>query len=105
MARGAVIRLLRDKISTQTNLTEKQKKILASMPEVTARKSRYSYGILVDRLITNIGDFDIVADTIKTNPEGDKVTSRMDWYLSKVREDRETRKIELGLLSNIRERK
>ena len=96
MARGAVIRLLRDKISTQTNLTEVQRTVLASMPEVTARKSRYSYGILVDRRIKNLKDFDAAADAEKINPEGDKITSRMDWYLRKVRE--EMGEIELGLI-------
>jgi hypothetical protein len=71
----------------QTYLTTKQRAVLASMPEVTARKSRYSYGIVVDKPIRNLGDFDAVTDIVGTNPEGEEVVPRMDWYLSKVRED------------------
>jgi len=58
------------------------------MPEVTARKSRYSYGLLVDKPIKNLKNFDIIADEVKFDPEGNEVTQRMDWYLRKVREDR-----------------
>jgi len=68
------------------------------MPEVTARKSRYSYGISVDRMIKDLRDFDAAADMEITTPEGDWITSRMHWYLRKVREDRKMGEIEFGLI-------
>ncbi|KAH7146867.1 hypothetical protein B0J13DRAFT_595253 [Dactylonectria estremocensis] len=83
VAHGAVIRLLRDKISTQSTLTPSQKRILATLPVVTARKSRYSYGIVVKLPVHALSDFDSALDEMTLDPEGDMVTRRMQWYLRK----------------------
>ncbi|KAM0241506.1 hypothetical protein ACHAP5_007545 [Fusarium lateritium] len=81
VARGAVLRLLQENISSQTVRSQRQQKALSILPDVVSRRSRYHYGILVDVPIDNlILDSD---DIVSTNPEGTKVTSRMKWYLSK----------------------
>jgi hypothetical protein len=85
VAHGAVIRLLRDKISTTLNPTPVQRIALNRMPEVTARRSRYSYGILANRPISTLIDFNPDLDEVHIDPEGIKVTSRIGWYLKKVR--------------------
>ncbi|KAH6877230.1 hypothetical protein B0T10DRAFT_540642 [Thelonectria olida] len=82
VARGAVIRLLNDSMSAQKEaLSPKQAKILASLPEVTARKSRYSYGIEVRFRTDVLSDFDKELDDSALDPEGNRETKRMVWYL------------------------
>ncbi|RTE74824.1 hypothetical protein BHE90_010742 [Fusarium euwallaceae] len=86
VARGAVIRLLQDKLSTQQALSEIQKEVLATLPDVTARKSRYSYGICLSFPIDQLHDYDETLDTVTRDPEGDLVAARMVWYLKKGEE-------------------
>ncbi|KAI5459404.1 hypothetical protein BGZ63DRAFT_276412 [Mariannaea sp. PMI_226] len=84
VAHGAVIRLLRDKMSALGDtLTPKQSKVLSSLPEVTARKSRYNYGIVVKKPISRLDDYDETLDKSERNPDGIMVARRMEWYLRK----------------------
>jgi hypothetical protein len=83
VARGAVIRLLQDKISVSTTLTLPQREFLSRMPEVTTRKSRRSYGIEVEKAVESLDDFDARVDETFTDPEGIVRTLRMDWYIRK----------------------
>lgn len=57
--------------------------MISRTPEVVTRKSRYSYGILCNLEISRIGDFDAALDTVKVDPDGVRVTPRMNWYLKK----------------------
>ncbi|KAM5343504.1 hypothetical protein ACJ41O_012041 [Fusarium nematophilum] len=82
VARGAVLRLLRDKLSLLRVRTPSQEKVLKSFPEVTSRKSRYHYGIVVKPVTSIITDLDD-EDEVERDPEGDLVTQRMDWFLKK----------------------
>ncbi|KAI8723147.1 hypothetical protein NCS52_00169900 [Fusarium sp. LHS14.1] len=86
VARGAVIRLLHDKLSSQPNLPPPQRRVLATLPNVTARKSRYSYGIEVDTHIAHLDDYDRTLDKTSRDPAGDEVTTRMRWYLRRGEE-------------------
>ncbi|KAI8689602.1 C2H2-type domain-containing protein [Fusarium sp. Ph1] len=86
VARGAVIRLLQDKLSVQQTLSEIQKEVLATLPDVTARKSRYSYGICLSVAIDQLRDYDENLDIAARDPEGDLVAPRMVWYLRKGEE-------------------
>lgn len=82
VARGAVIRLLNDRMSTQPEvLSPRQSRMLPRFPEVTARKSRYNYGIEIDIPTDRLSDYDKALDTSLPNPEGILVTNRMRWYL------------------------
>jgi len=83
-----VVVMVGAKISTQTTLTAKQKSVLDVLPEVIARKSRYSYGIVVNKMITELSDLDQKLDKVTTDPEGDRVAARMDWFLRQVRTKR-----------------
>jgi hypothetical protein len=58
--------------------------MLSTMPAVTMRKSRYSYGVLVEIPIDILADFDAAVDAVVVNAEGKRVTKRMRWYLLKV---------------------
>ncbi|KAF5008343.1 hypothetical protein FDECE_5386 [Fusarium decemcellulare] len=82
VARGAVLRLVRDKLSTQTNLTIAQQRALIGVPEVTSRKSRYNYGIVVNFPVASLNDVR-PSDKTGRNPDGIVVTPRMEWYLKK----------------------
>ncbi|KAJ3544884.1 hypothetical protein NM208_g2806 [Fusarium decemcellulare] len=82
VARGAVLRLVRDKLSTQTNLTIVQQRALIGVPEVTSRKSRYNYGIVVNFPVACLNDVR-PSDKTGRNPDGIVVTPRMEWYLKK----------------------
>lgn len=84
VAHGAVIKLLRANISEQSNLTTKQTEAMSSMPEVTLRKSRYSYGIKGAQVISGLSDFDPELDVVSLDAEGLKRADRMIWYLKKV---------------------
>lgn len=81
VARGAVIRLLTDKLSVTKDPTPQQKLALRNLPEVTARKSRYSYGILAANLVSSLSDFDPDLDVVSKDPYGKDRTDRMDWFL------------------------
>ncbi|KAH7127552.1 hypothetical protein EDB81DRAFT_951146 [Dactylonectria macrodidyma] len=81
VARGAVLRLLQENISSQTVLSHTQQIALATLPNVTSRRSRYHYGIQVNVPVAGL-DLD-PEDNVHRNPEGTKVTSRMRWYLYK----------------------
>ncbi|KAH6980884.1 hypothetical protein BKA56DRAFT_485877 [Ilyonectria sp. MPI-CAGE-AT-0026] len=85
VAHGAVIRLLRDKMASQSQsqLSAKQRRVLASLPDVTARKSRFSYGIVASFPISELSDFDPAHDNKERDPDGVMVTRRMQWYLRK----------------------
>ncbi|KAK0747241.1 hypothetical protein B0T21DRAFT_446196 [Apiosordaria backusii] len=83
VARGAVIRLLQDKMSMQSNLTPGQHRVISRIPEVITRKARYSYGILSEAAVATLGDFDPTLDRVTKNPVKVEVTRRMDWYLKK----------------------
>lgn len=67
-----------------STLSEVQIKSLEAFPQVTLRKSRYSYGIVVDCPIDGLDDFDPDLDVVKIDAEGEEVTPRIRWYLRKV---------------------
>ncbi|KAF5003059.1 hypothetical protein FDECE_10370 [Fusarium decemcellulare] len=85
VARGAVIRLLRERFSScsPNTLTENQQRVLSTLPAVTSRKSRYSYGVVVNKWLEDVDDYDETYDQRRRNPEGIWVIPRMDWYLKK----------------------
>ncbi|CAM1507993.1 Fc.00g048410.m01.CDS01 [Cosmosporella sp. VM-42] len=81
VARGAVLRLLQENISSQIVLSPTQQAVLATLPDVVSRRSRYHYGIAVR---TPVVDLELDSeDVVERNPEGVEVTSRMRWYLNK----------------------
>ncbi|KAF5656550.1 heat shock 70 kDa 12B [Fusarium heterosporum] len=81
VARGAVLRLLQENITSQRIRSPRQQMALRMLPDVVSRRSRYHYGILVNMPIS---DFTLEPeDKVFTDPEGTKVASRMDWYLKK----------------------
>jgi hypothetical protein len=81
VARGAVIRLIRDKLSIAKDTTPRQFNATRIMPEVISRKSRYSYGILSSTLVSTLFDFNPDLDEVTPDPYGKRRTERMDWYL------------------------
>ncbi|KAF5002780.1 hypothetical protein FDECE_10525 [Fusarium decemcellulare] len=81
VARGAVLRLLQENISSQRVQSPTQQAALTVFPNVVSRKSRYHYGIQADMPVETL-DLDS-DDEIRRNPEGLRVTSRMRWYLKK----------------------
>ncbi|KAJ4215494.1 hypothetical protein NW759_009914 [Fusarium solani] len=84
VASGGVMRLLRDGIITHASPGQEKERILRSLPEVTSRRSRYSYGIAVRCSIEYLDDFDKDKDEVEIDAEGRNVTYRMKWYLVKV---------------------
>ncbi|RSL42018.1 hypothetical protein CEP53_012425 [Fusarium sp. AF-6] len=58
VARGAIVRLLQDGTLEQVSISAEQQYFLTMFPEVTARKSRYSYGVAVKRNILAFRDYD-----------------------------------------------
>ncbi|KAL6353611.1 hypothetical protein LRP88_14109 [Fusarium phalaenopsidis] len=70
----------------QQTLSEIQKEVLGTLPDVTARKSRYSYGICLSVAIDQLRDYDENLDIAARDPEGDLVAPRMVWYLRKGEE-------------------
>ncbi|KAJ4142726.1 hypothetical protein NW754_010169 [Fusarium falciforme] len=86
VASGGVMRLLRDGIITHASPSQEKERILRSLPEVTSRKSRYSYGIAVRCSIEYLDDFDKDKDEVEIDAEGRNVTYRMKWYLVKGEE-------------------
>ncbi|KAL6363963.1 hypothetical protein LRP88_03394 [Fusarium phalaenopsidis] len=86
VASGGVMRLLRDGIITHASPGQEKEKILRSLPEVTSRRSRYSYGIAVRCSIEYLNDFDKDKDEVEIDAEGRNVTYRMKWYLVKGEE-------------------
>lgn len=78
------MRLLRDGIITHASSSQEKERILRSLPEVTSRKSRYSYGIAVRCSVEFLDDFDKDKDEVEIDAEGRNVTYRMKWYLVKV---------------------
>lgn len=76
-----MIRLLRDKLSIAKDPTPAQALAVRIMPEVTARKARYSYGILASTLVSTLTDFDKDLDEVGKDPYGRPRTERMDWFL------------------------
>ncbi|RSL74411.1 hypothetical protein CEP53_000242 [Fusarium sp. AF-6] len=63
-----------------------QQRVLATLPNVTARKSRYSYGIRVEVRISQLSDYDENLDEAFCDQAGDMVASRMTWYLKRGEE-------------------
>ncbi|KAJ4328335.1 hypothetical protein N0V84_001206 [Fusarium piperis] len=86
VASGGVMRLLRDGIITHASPGQDQERVLRSLPEVTSRRSRYSYGIAVRCSVEHLDDFDEDKDQIEIDAEGRNVTYRMKWYLVKGEE-------------------
>ncbi|KAL2687806.1 hypothetical protein Neosp_005375 [[Neocosmospora] mangrovei] len=86
VAFGGVMRLLRDGIITHASSIQERERILTVFPEVISRKSRYSYGIAARCSLESLDDFDKDKDEVEINPEGRKVTFRMNWYLVKGEE-------------------
>ncbi|KAK3358672.1 hypothetical protein B0T25DRAFT_563750 [Lasiosphaeria hispida] len=83
VARGAVIRLLQDRLAQTPKLNEQQRTLLVQIPEVLTRKARYSYGVISLHPIAGLSDYDSDVDDIKLDPSGRKDTLRIDWYLKK----------------------
>ncbi|KAK3988226.1 hypothetical protein QBC44DRAFT_329723 [Cladorrhinum sp. PSN332] len=81
VAHGAVIRLLHDTMSNDPNLSGEQQASISRIPEVIARKSRYSYGIEYNEYVDNLPDFDSELDGVVITPEGQRSAPRMRWYL------------------------
>lgn len=86
VARGAVLRLLHDEISRRgaSTLNQLQLRSLESLPRVTSRKSRFSYGIVVHYATDMLEDYDDKLDTKRKFSDGVEYTPRMEWYLTKV---------------------
>ncbi|KAJ0162374.1 Chaperone protein HscA -like protein [Colletotrichum tanaceti] len=81
VARGAILRLLQENISSQTALSSKQRVALAVLPNVVSRRSRNHYGIVVD---TSVETEELEPeDEPYTDPEGVRRVTRMEWYLKK----------------------
>ncbi|RFN49025.1 heat shock 70 kda protein 12b [Fusarium flagelliforme] len=90
VARGAALRLLQENIASQRVRSPLRTKLLGVLPDVVSRRSRYHYGILAKTPIANL-DRD-PHDVVLTDPDGIKVTLRMNWYLHKGdKVDKETR--------------
>lgn len=66
-------------------LSPRQTALLDMLPDVTCRKSRYSYGTEARYPIEDLDDFDEELDQVVLNPEGKKRVYRMEWYLRRVR--------------------
>ena len=76
------MRLLQDNIASQKVKSPLSEEYLRTVPGVLSRRSRYHYGIMVVKQISDI-DPDPY-DVVTTNPEGIETTLRMRWYLFKV---------------------
>ncbi|KAM0391993.1 hypothetical protein ACHAQC_006802 [Fusarium culmorum] len=70
VARGAVLRLLQENISSQGPQSVQQQEALNRLPVVLSRQSRYHYGIEVSTPVKNL-DYDS-DDQVTTDPEGIK---------------------------------
>ncbi|KAM0543978.1 hypothetical protein ACHAPJ_012073 [Fusarium lateritium] len=81
VARGAVLRLLQENISSQDIKSEAQQEALQILPDVTSRRSRYHYGIVVNMDVRGL-KLD-PEDEITIDQEGIRRTPRMEWYLLK----------------------
>ncbi|KAK2600086.1 hypothetical protein QQS21_005172 [Conoideocrella luteorostrata] len=78
VAHGAVVRLLRDKISSQAgDLNHLQQNALVALPNVTARKSRYSYGIMAVVPVYSLQDFDPALDIARQDAQGGEEVSKI----------------------------
>ncbi|KAF4947607.1 hypothetical protein FGADI_10288 [Fusarium gaditjirri] len=90
VARGAVLRLLEENISSQPVHSPKDREVLRILPDVISRRSRYNYGIEVDMVAKGL-DLD-PEDKITVDAEGVERVSRMRWYLLKGQKiDKESR--------------
>ncbi|KAI8689762.1 hypothetical protein NCS56_00240000 [Fusarium sp. Ph1] len=49
------------------------------LPEVTARKSRHSYGVAIKRNILALRDYDPEQDKVEIGPDGQRATTRLSW--------------------------
>lgn len=84
-----MLRLLRDRIAGQhIDIPPLLLRSLEKFPQVTARKSRYSYGIAVCHPIDKLKDYDPILDDIITFSDGIPRAARMRWYLTKGEEVR-----------------
>ncbi|RKL31524.1 hypothetical protein BFJ72_g10928 [Fusarium proliferatum] len=81
VARGAVLRLLQENISSQPVHSPEDQEALGILPDVVSRRSRYHYGIVVSTSTEGL-NLD-PEDVITINPEGFERVSRMRWYLLK----------------------
>ncbi|KAG4273283.1 hypothetical protein FPRO04_09889 [Fusarium proliferatum] len=81
VARGAVLRLLQENISSQPVHSPEDQEALGILPDVVSRRSRYHYGIVVSTSTEGL-NLD-PEDLITINPEGFERVSRMRWYLLK----------------------
>lgn len=60
--------------------------MVSQIPDVTIRKSRYSYGHPSFAAIAYLSDFDKKLDKVTNdNAYGEDETIRVDWFLKKVR--------------------
>lgn len=85
VARGAVIRVLQDKLAPLSDLSEPQRVMVSQIPDVRLRKSRYSYGYSALFPIDQLPDFDRRLDKVEKNgADGKDRTLRVNWYLKKV---------------------
>lgn len=85
VARGAVIRVLQDKLAPLSDLSEPQRVMVSQIPDVRLRKSRYSYGHSALFPIEELLDFDRRLDKVEKNgADGKDRTLRVNWYLKKV---------------------
>ncbi|KAF5543247.1 heat shock 70 kDa 12B [Fusarium phyllophilum] len=76
VARGAVLRLLQENISSQPIHTPEDQEALGILPDVISRRSRYRYGIVVSTSIDGL-DLDL-EDAITLNPEGFERGDKID---------------------------
>ncbi|RSM19380.1 hypothetical protein CDV31_001802 [Fusarium ambrosium] len=78
VALGALGKLLLDGARGQAYIGVKQQNSLNGFPEVTARKSRYSYGVAVKRNIATLSDYDPKQD------KGEEIERRSTVYLRDI---------------------
>ncbi|KAI8679514.1 hypothetical protein NCS57_00229600 [Fusarium keratoplasticum] len=81
VAHGAVARLLQYGVLEQVSISAEQQYFLTVLPEITARKSRYSYGVAVKRNILALRDYDPEQDKVEIDHDGQRVTTRLSWCL------------------------
>ncbi|KAH6660387.1 hypothetical protein BKA67DRAFT_634255 [Truncatella angustata] len=85
VARGAVIAVLRNTFSSKefANSTDARvKQTLYRMPEISARVSRYNYGVEHGVPVHSASPpVDTSADKVTIDPDGTRIVWRMKWYL------------------------
>jgi hypothetical protein len=85
VARGAVIRVLQDKLAPLSNASESQLVMVLQIPDVRVRKPRYSYGHSALFVIDGLLDFDKQLDAVeRSGADGTDRIPRVSWYLKRV---------------------